>query len=90
MYCILLSGPSGIIELPNKYTVNVLHFAVRSQRNYQAPEQIYCKRIAFCWAVPTELSPKETFCNYCIFLLYRAGQGATRSAGGFVINIQQM
>ena len=34
MYCILLGGLPGIIELPNKYTVNVLHFAVRSQRNY--------------------------------------------------------
>ena len=56
MYCILLGGHHGIIELPNKYTVNVLHFAGRSLRNYRPSEQIYCKCIAFCWAVPLELS----------------------------------
>ena len=63
MYCILLGGRSGIIDLPNKYTVNVLHFAGRSlwnyrppefrnpwPRNYQPSEHIYCQCIAFCWA----------------------------------------
>ena len=49
MYCIFLIGRSGIIDLPNKYTVNVLHFAARSPRNHRAPEQIYCQCIAFCW-----------------------------------------
>ena len=71
----------------NTFTVYLFGSSCHSPRNYRAPEQIYCKCIAFCCAVLPELSSSRTnflIYKYAVFCKSATEQHGTNSGTVFL------